>query len=83
MAKNRETAKVSSFKVCNMPIEKLIIMQINKPIIYAVICTLGLKIWFLLHVSPTSLILETYYGDFISRVRLRFRYKVISIILVS
>ena len=39
--------------------------------------------WILLHVSPTSLILETYYGDFISRVRVRFRYKVISIILVS
>ena len=38
------------------------------------------SIWFLLHVSPTSLILETY-GDFISRVRVR--YKVISIILVS
>ena len=34
-----------------------------------------------IHVSPTSLILDTYYGDFISRVR--FRYKVISIILVS
>ena len=31
--------------------------------------------WFLLHVSPTSLILETYDGDFISRVRVRFRYK--------
>ena len=37
-----------------------------------------------LRVSPTSLILVTYYGDFISRVRVkvRFRYKVISIIFV-
>ena len=33
-----------------------------------------------LHVAPTSLILVTYYGDFISRVRVR--YKVISIIFV-
>ena len=41
------------------------------------------KKWFLLNVSLTSLILETYYGDFISRVRVRVRFKVISIILVS
>ena len=43
-----------------------------------------LKFCLFLHVSPTSLILVTYYGDFISRVRVRvrFRYKVISIIFV-
>ena len=35
-----------------------------------------MEIGFLLHVSPTSLILETYYEDFISRVRVRVRYKV-------
>ena len=36
------------------------------------------------YVSPTSLILVTYYGDFISRVRVRvrFRYKVIFIMFV-
>ena len=33
-------------------------------------------VWFLLHVSLTTLILETYYGDFISRVRVRVRVMV-------